>query len=118
MARADATSVCVQSDSIKGLAQSIANPGYYRLMVAEPALRRAVPILIIAFLITIGLGACMQGFDQSRQKRDKAQHEVAALADILAERLDRLAAAPGDRPKSADLLRGLLPDLIPNWSAS
>ncbi len=57
MARAHAASACVQSDSIKGLAQSIAKPAYHRLLVAEPALRRAVPTLIIAFLITICLGA-------------------------------------------------------------
>src|ERR1700722_11973337 len=36
MARAHAASACVQSDSIKGLAQSIAKPAYHRLLVAEP----------------------------------------------------------------------------------
>ena len=69
MARAHAASPCVQSDSIKGLAQSIAKPAYHRLLIAEPALRRAVPTLIIAFLITICLGAFVQVLDQSRQKR-------------------------------------------------
>ena len=53
MARSHAATTCVQSDSIKGLAQSIAKPAYHRLLTAEPALRRAVPTLIIAFLITI-----------------------------------------------------------------
>ena len=43
MARAHAASACVQSDSIKGLAQSIAKPAYHRLLIAEPALRRAFP---------------------------------------------------------------------------
>ena len=43
MARAHAANACVQSDSIKGLAQSIAKPAYHRLLIAEPALRRAVP---------------------------------------------------------------------------
>ncbi|MGY3292908.1 hypothetical protein ACVWWP_005975 [Bradyrhizobium sp. LM3.6] len=61
MARADAANACVQSDSIKGLAQSIAKPAYHRLLIAEPALRRAVPTLIIAFLITICLGALRAG---------------------------------------------------------
>jgi len=69
MARAHAANACAQSDSIKGLAQSIAKPAYHRLLVAEPALRRAVPTLIIAFLITICLGAFVQVLDQSRQKR-------------------------------------------------
>ena len=44
MARAHAANACVQSDSIKGLAQSIAKPAYHRLLIAEPALRRAVPL--------------------------------------------------------------------------
>ena len=54
MARAEVASASsVSSDSIKGLAQSIAKPAYRRLLTAEPALRRAVPALIIAFLLTI-----------------------------------------------------------------
>ena len=91
MARAHAASACVQSDSIKGLAQSIAKPAYHRLLIAEPALRRAVPTLIIAFLITICLGAFVQVVDQNRQKRAAMKRDLAAVADILAERIDHLA---------------------------
>ena len=92
MARAHAANAFVQSDSIKGLAQSIAKPAYHRLLVAEPALRRAVPTLIIAFLITICLGAFVQVIDQSRQKRAAMKRDLSALTDLLAERLDRFAA--------------------------
>ena len=49
MARADTASASLRSDSIKGLAQSIAKPAYRRLLMPT-ALRRAVPVLIIAFL--------------------------------------------------------------------
>src|SRR5215475_7310731 len=114
MARADAAT-CVQSDSIKGLAQSIAKPAYHRLLIAEPALRRAVPTLIIAFLITICLGAFVQVLDQSRQKRAVMRNNIAALADLLAERIDRLTSARMDRLKNIDHLPSLLPDLIPAW---
>ena len=76
MARAHAASACVQSDSIKGLAQSIAKPAYHRLLIAEPALRRAVPTLIIAFLITICFGAFVQVIDQTRQKRAATKHDL------------------------------------------
>ena len=69
MARVHAANACVQSDSIKGLAQSIAKPAYHRRLTAEPALQRAVPTLIIAFLITICLGAFVQVVDQNRQTR-------------------------------------------------
>ena len=115
MVRAHAASACVQSDSIKGLAQSIAKPAYHRLLIAEPALRRAVPTLIIAFLITICLGAFVQVVDQNRQKRAAMKRDLAAVADILAERIDHLAAEPQERPASFERLQLLLADLIPSW---
>jgi two-component system cell cycle sensor histidine kinase PleC len=116
MARAHAANACVQSDSIKGLAQSIAKPAYQRLLVAEPALRRAVPTLIIAFLITICLGAFVQVLDQNRQKRASMKRDLAAVADFLAERLDRVASPQQDRAASFDRLQLLLPGLIPSWA--
>src|ERR1700742_5327279 len=105
MARAHAASACVQSDSIKGLAQSIAKPAYYRRLTAEPALRRAVPTLIIAFLITICLGAFVQVVDQNRQKRAALMRDLAAIADVLAERLDHLAGLRQDPHGSFDRLQ-------------
>ena len=116
MARAHAASACVQSDSIKGLAQSIAKPAYRRLLVAEPALRRAVPTLIIAFLITICLGAFVQVVDQNRQKRASIKRDLAALADLLAERLDRIASVRQDRAATFERLQLLLPGLVPSWA--
>jgi two-component system cell cycle sensor histidine kinase PleC len=116
MARAHATSACVQSDSIKGLAQSIAKPAYHRLLIAEPALRRAVPTLIIAFLITICLGAFVQVVDQARQKRTSLKRDLAAVADVLAERIDRIASVRQDRAVNFERLQLLLPGLIPPWA--
>src|SRR6059058_1553504 len=118
MARAHAANACVQSDSIKGLAQSIAKPAYHRLLIAEPALRRAVPTLIIAFLITICLGAFVQVIDQSRQKRAAMKRDISALTDLLAERLDRLASVRQDRAANIERLQSLLPDLIPAWGVA
>src|ERR1700710_695687 len=115
MARAHAASACVQSDSIKGLAQSIAKPAYHRLLIAEPALRRAVPTLIIAFLITICIGAFVQVIDQSRQKRASMKRDVSPLADLLAERLDHIGTIRPDRAVSLERLQKLLPDFIPSW---
>src|ERR1700759_2804546 len=109
MARAHAERGCVQSDSFKGLAKSIAKPAYHRLMIAEPALRRAVPTLIIAFLITICLGAFVQVIDQNRQKRASAKRDLAAVADYLAERLDRIASVRQDPLATIAHLQSLLP---------
>src|SRR4029079_4083436 len=118
MTRAHAANACVQSDSIKGLAQSIAKPAYHRLVIAEPALRRAVPTLIIAFLITICLGAFVQVIDQKRQKRSAMKRDIAALADILAERIDRLTAVQSERTSTIDRMQNILPGLIPSWASS
>jgi two-component system, cell cycle sensor histidine kinase PleC len=118
MARAHAASACVQSDSIKGLAQSIAKPAYYRRLTAEPALRRAVPTLIIAFLITICLGAFVQVTDQNRQTRAALKRDLAAVADLLTERIDRIAAVRQDRAATFERLQLLLPGLIPSWGVA
>src|SRR5712671_7315351 len=87
MARAEVASASVSSDSIKGLAQSIAKPAYRRLLTAEPALRRAVPALIIAFLITICIGTLVQILDHRRQAIFEITKQIDASADILVERL-------------------------------
>src|ERR1700760_316425 len=97
MARAHAANACAQSDSIKGLAQSIAKPAYHRLLTAEPALRRAVCTLIIAFFFTICLGAFVQVVDQSRQNPTSTKRDTPALTDLPAERLDRIASVRQDR---------------------
>jgi two-component system cell cycle sensor histidine kinase PleC len=89
MARAGAASAASRPDSIKGLAQSIAKPAYRRLLTAEPALRRAVPALIIAFLLTIAVGAIVQVLDHRRQAIRDAGNDLATIAEVLAERLDR-----------------------------
>ena len=115
MARSHAATTCVQSDSIKGMAQSIAKPAYHRLLIAETTLRRAVPALIIAFLITICIGAFVQVLDQTRQKRASVKRDVAALADVLAERLDRIVWTRQDRAAPGERLENLLPDLLPSW---
>ena len=104
MARADAASASLRSDSIKGLAQSIANPAYRRLLTAEPLLRRAVPVLIIAFMLTICVGAAVQVLEHRRQVVFDATQTIEALADHFAASsivrratADRMSRAPPTR---------------------
>ena len=115
MARAHAASACVQSDSIKGLAQSIAKPAYHRQLIAEPALRRAVPTLIIAFLITICLGAFVQVVDQSRQKQLEAFERGRAILPGRGDAIETFGKQVGYRCEVAlggrALLAGLVDDL-------
>src|SRR5690242_15960074 len=100
------------ADSIKGLAQSIAKPAYRRLLVAEPALRRAVPVLIIAFLATMAIGAILQINDHRREAIATAAENLAALARIANLRLDQaIALAKTDAVSRAQgLLDGALPE--------
>src|SRR5215831_11576406 len=83
MARAEMASASLRSDSIQGLAKSIAKPAYRRLLSAEPLLRRAVPALIIAFLLTICVGAVVQVLEQRRQVARDARQVIEALADQI-----------------------------------
>jgi two-component system cell cycle sensor histidine kinase PleC len=115
MARADAASASVHPDSIKGLAQSIAKPAYRRLLMAEPLLRRIVPILIIAFLATIVVGAIVQMLDQRRQTLSDMMLSLDAVADLAAERLQQPMPHPHDvleRPQQ------VLSRVLPLWATA
>ena len=110
MARAGAASASARSDSIQGLAQSIAKPAYRRLLTAEPLLRRAVPVLIIAFLATICVGAVVQVLDQRRQTLGDMVIALDAVADIATERLQQPPARPFDaQAHSQEALARALP---------
>jgi two-component system cell cycle sensor histidine kinase PleC len=109
MARAGVASASTGSDSIKGLAQSIAKPAYRRLLTAEPLLRRAVPGLIVAFLITICIGAAVQMLDQRRQALSNHAATLEAAADLVAEHLQQRGRADA---RSQDALNAALP----NWA--
>ena len=99
MARADVASASAHPDSIKGLAQSIAKPAYRRLLTAEPLLRRAVPVLIIAFLVTICVGAAVQLLEHRRQTLSDMVVTLDAVADVAAA----APAAPSARGKPTPL---------------
>jgi two-component system cell cycle sensor histidine kinase PleC len=116
MARAEVASASVSSDSIKGLAQSIAKPAYLRLLTAEPALRRAVPALIIAFLLTICVGAIVQVLDHRRQAVSELISQIDATADFLADRLDRLARSTDNRIGLDRRLQAELERMAPTWA--
>ena len=109
MARADAASASLRSDSIKGLAQSIANPAYRRLLTTEPLLRRAVPVLIVAFMVTICIGAAVQVLEHRRQVVFDATQTLAALADHFATVLDRPPRDSAHLPRTSEALQQALP---------
>jgi two-component system cell cycle sensor histidine kinase PleC len=101
MAPANVARASTGTDSIKGLAQSLAKPAYRRLLVAEPALRRAVPLLIITFLVTMAIGTLVQVLDQRRLAVAVVNREIEILADDLAIRLNRDSAPEQDAVRRA-----------------
>jgi two-component system, cell cycle sensor histidine kinase PleC len=116
MARAEVASASVSSDSIKGLAQSIAKPAYRRLLTAEPALRRAVPALIIAFLLTICVGAIVQVLDHRRQAISEIVKQIEGSADFLVDRLERLERSKGEKGSFDRRLQAELERMMPAWA--
>src|SRR6185369_7615586 len=92
MARAESASASAHSDSIRGLAQAVARPAYRRLLTAEPFLRRAVPVLIVAFLITLGIAAFIDVRERLRQAVGRASEELILATMLAAERIERQAA--------------------------
>ena len=113
MARAGVASASAHPDSIKGLAQSIAKPAYRRLLNAEPLLRRAVPVLIIAFLATICVGALVQVLDHRRQTLTNDVVSLEAIADLAAERLQQPLKQPADAVEQPQLV---LARVLPSWA--
>src|SRR5436309_12883839 len=91
MARAESASASAHSDSIKGLAQAVARPAYRRLLTAEPFLRRAVPDLIVAFLVTLGVAAFVDIRERLRQTIAKSEGELDLVTTVTAEPGERMA---------------------------
>ncbi len=84
------------------------------MLTAEPALRRAVPALIIAFLLTICVGAIVQVLDHRRQAVGDILRQIEASADFLVDRIERLQRTL--KPGADAVLQAELERMIPPWA--
>jgi two-component system cell cycle sensor histidine kinase PleC len=109
MARANAASASAHSQSIRGLARSLTRPNYQRLVHAEPALRRVVPILIIAFIVTVALGAFVQVLEHRREAISDTKSHLALFALAAAEEFVQRTTQSGETAERNQLLRAALP---------
>ncbi|MGH6664509.1 MAG: PAS-domain containing protein, partial [Pseudolabrys sp.] len=83
-------------------------------MTAEPLLRRAVPVLIIAFLATICVGAAVQVLDHRRQALADRVVALEAAADIAAEHLQK----PLSPAEALGRPQEVLSQALPSWATS
>ncbi|CUU42760.1 Non-motile and phage-resistance protein [Blastochloris viridis] len=93
MARARAANASVRHPHVSGIAQSLARPAYQRLLRAEPFLQRAVPILILVFLLTVGIGALMQINDGRARAVANAKTDIELLVHAVTDELLTAASA-------------------------
>ncbi|MDQ4135389.1 MAG: PAS-domain containing protein, partial [Pseudomonadota bacterium] len=96
---ADAVCEPARTDTILGIARSIANPTFRRLARAEPWLRFAVPALLAVFLTVLAGSAGLQILENRKEAIKDAADEIDVIATLAAAKIqqpnlfDRVAAA-------------------------
>ena len=76
--------------SSQGLAQTMAQPGYAKLMRAEPWIHRAVPVLIVIFLSIVGASGLLQITSAREEVIDGARKDIEVIAMLAKARLKML----------------------------
>ncbi|HMN51751.1 MAG TPA: ATP-binding protein [Xanthobacteraceae bacterium] len=109
MARVHAANA--SAHSIRGLARSLTHPNYRRLVDAEPLLRRVVPFLIIAFIVTVVIGASVQIIEHRREAIADARNAIAMYSLAAGEELSRVLAAKEAPTETEKALRIAIPAL-------
>ena len=109
MARRDATGAQERLAPSLGLAQTMAQPGYSRLVRAEPWIHRAVPVLLVIFLSIVGASGLLQ-VTSAREDALKSSAEDIDIAVALATaRIKELSASLSGNPITDDTMNALLP---------
>jgi two-component system cell cycle sensor histidine kinase PleC len=101
MARANATHASLRAPGIRGLAKTLICPTYRRLIGVEPLLRKAVPLLIIAFLSAMAFAAFLQARDARKHTLREAGNNLDLIVSAASARLSAIVAQTGKIPASA-----------------
>ncbi len=109
MARAHAANASLHAQAVRGLARSLTRPAYQRLLEAEPLLRRAVPLLIIAFLGAVAVGAAVQIAEHRRETLAEAHENLTLITAAIGEDLSHRVGKDAAKAKVGELLRNALP---------
>ncbi len=114
MARVHAANASLHDQAVRGLARSLTRPAYQRLLEAEPLLRRAVPVLIVAFLAAVAVGAIVQITDHRREAFIEAQNTLSLVASSVAEEITKRLGKDTSKSKVSEALRNALPSQVLN----
>jgi len=109
MARVHAANASLHDQAVRGLARSLTRPAYQRLLDAEPFLRRAVPILIVAFLAAVAVGAIVQITEHRREAFAEARDSLVMVTGSVADDLSRRIGKDTSKSKTDEALRNALP---------
>jgi two-component system, cell cycle sensor histidine kinase PleC len=101
MARANATDVSLRAPDIRGLAKTLICPTYKRLVGVEPILRKAVPVLIVAFLSAMAFAAFLQARDSRKHTLHEAGQNLDLIISAAGAKLSAIVAQTGKVPSSA-----------------
>lgn len=114
MARVHAANASLHDQAVRGLARSLTRPAYQRLLEAEPLLRRAVPILIVAFLAAVAVGAIVQITEHRREAFVEAQNTLTLVANSIADDVTKRVGKDIGKSKVSEALRSALPSQVLN----
>src|SRR5438105_1018743 len=109
MARVHAANASLHAQAVRGLARSLTRPAYQRLLEAEPLLRRAVPLLIVAFLVAVAIGAAVQIAEHRSETLAEARENLALITVAVGEDLIHRTGKDAVRTKINEVLRDALP---------
>ena len=101
MARANATGALLRSQGMRGLAKTLISPAFRRLLGKEPLLRRAVPVLIIAFLVAMAFAAFIQARDTRKHTLNEAGRNLDLVVSAASAKLSAIVARTNRLPTSA-----------------
>ncbi|GLS22878.1 signal transduction histidine kinase [Labrys miyagiensis] len=101
MARANATHASLRVPGIRGLARTLICPTYKRLIGVEPLLRKAVPVLIVAFLGAMAFAAFLQARDARKHTLHEASRNLDLIISAAGAKLSAIVAQTGQGPASA-----------------
>jgi two-component system cell cycle sensor histidine kinase PleC len=107
MARADAAIAPLRASTTQGIARSLADPAYQKILAAEPWLRRIVPAMMVVFLGLLAFIAYVHATTSRVESLNDAVADMEVVSALYASELARLATGdlnPGTIQEALDAI--------------